>query len=95
MSTIIGIDLGTTYSVAAHLTPDGPRIIPNALGEALTPSVVGLDDDKRLIVGRAAQEFQVVRPERCAAVFKRYMGTDWTTTLAGQSTTIAHACCPK
>jgi molecular chaperone HscC len=87
VSTIIGIDLGTTYSVAAHLTPDGPRIIPNALGNALTPSVVGLDDDKRLLVGKAAKEFQVVRPERCACVFKRYMGTDWTTTLAGQKFT--------
>jgi molecular chaperone DnaK (HSP70) len=30
VSTIIGIDLGTTYSVAAHLTPDGPQITPNA-----------------------------------------------------------------
>jgi molecular chaperone HscC len=87
VSTIIGIDLGTTYSVAAHLTSDGPRIIPNALGEALTPSVVGLDEDKRLLVGRSAKEFQVVRPERCASVFKRYMGTDWTTTLAGQKFT--------
>jgi molecular chaperone HscC len=87
VSTIIGIDLGTTYSVAAHLTTDGPRIIPNALGEALTPSVVGLDDDKRLLVGRPAKEFQVVRPERCASVFKRYMGTDWTTTLGGQKLT--------
>jgi molecular chaperone HscC len=87
VSTLIGIDLGTTYSVAAILTPDGPRIIPNALGEALTPSVVGLDEDKRLLVGRPAREFQVVRPERCASVFKRFMGTDWTITLAGQKFT--------
>ena len=87
MSIIIGIDLGTTYAVAAHLAPDGPRIIPNALGEALTPSVVGLDDDQRVLVGKPAKEFQVVRPDRCAAVFKRYMGTDWTTTLAGQKFT--------
>ncbi len=87
MSTIIGIDLGTTYSVAAHLTPEGPAIIPNALGDSLTPSIVGLDEDKRLLVGKPAKEFQVVRPERCASVFKRYMGTDWTTTLAGQKFT--------
>lgn len=87
MSTIIGIDLGTTYSVAAHLTAEGPRIIPNALGQALTPSVVGFDDDKRLLVGKPAKELQVLRPERCASVFKRFMGTDWTTTLAGQKFT--------
>ena len=40
-----------------------------------------------MLVGRAAKEFQVVHPERCAAVFKRYMGTDWTTTLAGRKFT--------
>jgi molecular chaperone HscC len=87
VSIIIGIDLGTTFSVAAHLTPEGPRIIPNALGEALTPSIVGLDNDKRLLVGKAAKEFAVVRPDRCASLFKRYMGSDWTTTLAGQKFT--------
>ena len=44
MSVIIGIDLGTTNSVAAHMTDDGRRLIPNVLGETLTPSVVGIDD---------------------------------------------------
>jgi molecular chaperone HscC len=87
VSTIIGIDLGTTYSVAAHLTADGPRIIPNALGKPLTPSVVGLDTDQRVLVGEPAKELQVVRPDRCASVFKRYMGTDWTVTLAGRKFT--------
>jgi molecular chaperone HscC len=46
MTIIIGIDLGTTNSVAAYLTPEGPRLIPNALGDVLTPSVVGIDPDK-------------------------------------------------
>ncbi|HZZ81574.1 MAG TPA: Hsp70 family protein, partial [Gemmataceae bacterium] len=87
MSTIIGIDLGTTYSVAAYLTPEGPRVIPNSLGETLTPSVVGLDSDRRLLVGQVAKEFAVVQPDRCVALFKRYMGTDWTTTIAGQKFT--------
>jgi molecular chaperone HscC len=77
---IIGIDLGTTNSVAAHLTPDGPRLIPNVLGEVLTPSVVGIDPQGNVLVGRAAQEYQVVHPGRCASLFKRYMGTDWTFT---------------
>ena len=61
---IIGIDLGTTHSVAAYLTPTGPQLIPNALGETLTPSVIGIDESDRLLVGRAAQEFQVLHPER-------------------------------
>ncbi|HET6881491.1 MAG TPA: molecular chaperone HscC [Pirellulales bacterium] len=81
MSTIIGIDLGTTNSLAAYLTDDDPAVIPNALGEPLTPSVVGLDHDDKLLVGRAAKELQVIDPDRCAALFKRYMGSDWTTTL--------------
>jgi molecular chaperone DnaK (HSP70) len=49
MGTILGIDLGTTNSLAAYLADDGPRIIPNALGDALTPSVVGIDDSGTLL----------------------------------------------
>jgi molecular chaperone HscC len=87
MSAIIGIDLGTTNSVAAYLADDGPRLIPNALGETLTPSVVGIDPDGKLLVGRAARELQVTHPERCAALFKRQMGGDWKVTLAGRTYT--------
>jgi molecular chaperone HscC len=87
MSAIIGIDLGTTFSVAAHLTPDGPRLIPNVLGENLTPSVVGVDLDGKLVVGRTARELRVMHPERCASLFKRYMGSDWTIELVGESYT--------
>src|SRR4051794_35484134 len=85
MDPVIGIDLGTTHSVAAHLTAEGPRLIPNSLGDVLTPSVVGIDPDNRLLVGRAARELQVTQPERCAALFKRYMGTDWTMSLNGRT----------
>jgi len=85
MNTIIGIDLGTTNSVTAHLTQDGPMVIPNALGESLTPSVVGIDPDGKLLVGRAAKELQILHPDRCASVFKRHMGSDWTATLAGRT----------
>jgi molecular chaperone HscC len=87
MSILIGIDLGTTNSVAAHLTDQGPKLIPNALGEVLTPSVVGIDPDGKLLVGRAARELQVLHPERCASVFKRHMGSDWKTALAGRTFT--------
>ncbi len=81
---IIGIDLGTTNSVAAHLSADGPRLIPNALGETLTPSVVAIDEDGKLLVGRAAKEYQVLHPDRAASIFKRYMGSDWSTKLGEQ-----------
>jgi molecular chaperone HscC len=73
---IVGIDLGTTNSLVAWLSPEGPQLIPNAMGEFLTPSAVGIDHDGRLVIGRAAKELQVVAPARCATVFKRLMGTD-------------------
>ena len=41
---IIGIDLGTTNSLIACFTEDGPKIIPNRLGKHLTPSVVSMDE---------------------------------------------------
>lgn len=82
---IIGIDLGTTNSLAAWLSPEGPKLIPNALGEVLTPSVVGVDRDGKIIVGRAAREYQVLQPDRVSAAFKRNMGAEWTTDLAGHT----------
>jgi molecular chaperone HscC len=84
MNKIIGIDLGTTHSAAAHMTEEGPRLIANALGEVLTPSVVGVEEGGQLLVGRAARELQVLHPERCAALFKRQMGSDWSVTLDGR-----------
>ncbi|MBY0458677.1 MAG: Hsp70 family protein [Gemmataceae bacterium] len=85
MDLVIGIDLGTTNSAAAFLTPGGPEIIPNALGGRLTPSVVGVDESGAVLVGAAAKELQVLRPERCASLFKRYMGTDRKLTAGGRT----------
>lgn len=81
---IVGIDLGTTNSLAACMTPEGPRLIPNALGDTLTPSVVGIDHDGQVLVGRAARELRVTAPGRCSSMFKRYMGDDWSTELDGR-----------
>lgn len=73
----IGIDLGTTNSLIAVFEEGGPRLLPNALGEVLTPSVVGLADDlQTLLVGRAAKMRLVRHPDLTAARFKRLMGTD-------------------
>lgn len=87
MQRIIGIDLGTTNSAAAYMSENGPKLIPNALGEVLTPSVVGVDADGKVLVGRAAKELQVTQPDRCASLFKRYMGTDWRVELSKRSFT--------
>jgi molecular chaperone HscC len=84
MDPVIGIDLGTTNSAVALLGPDGPEIIPNSVGGRLTPSVVGVDDADLTVVGAAARELHVLRPERCAGLFKRYMGTDHVVRLGGR-----------
>lgn len=82
---IVGIDLGTTNSAVAVLRGEQPELIPNALGEELTPSVVGFDHDGNLFVGKAARELMVTQPDRCAAVFKRQMGEQWSTEVAGKT----------
>ncbi len=82
--TIVGIDLGTTYSAIGYMSNDGPRLISNSLGRLLTPSVVGIDRDGSVLVGEAAKELHVVAPQRCAAVFKRYMGSTRTVDLDGK-----------
>src|SRR5690349_20663814 len=76
MSLAVGIDLSTTHSLCALFQDGQPRLIPNAHGSFLTPSVVGVLDDHRVIVGAPAAELRVVKPDRCAWVFKRLMGTD-------------------
>lgn len=87
MQRIIGIDLGTTFSAMAYMSDNEARLIPNALGDVLTPSVVGVEPDGRFVVGRAAKELQVTQPDRCVSVFKRYMGTDWKIELGGHTLT--------
>jgi molecular chaperone HscC len=81
---IVGIDLGTTYSLVAVWKDGRPQIVENVLGERLTPSVVGLDDDGQILVGLAARERLITHPGRTAASFKRYMGTGRLTTLSSR-----------
>ncbi|MEH6459143.1 Hsp70 family protein [Chitinimonas sp. JJ19] len=81
---IIGIDLGTTNSLVAVWRDGQAEMIPNALGHALTPSVVGLDDSGAVLVGLAARERLITHPQLTTAVFKRYMGSDRQTRLGSQ-----------
>lgn len=81
---IIGIDLGTTNSLAAVYKDGASRLVPNAFGEYLTPSVVSIDEDGEVLVGKAAKERLITHPERTAAAFKRAMGTGRTFSLAGR-----------
>ncbi len=81
---IIGIDLGTTNSLAAVWKDGTCQLIPNALGEMLTPSAVSIEENGNILVGQAAKDRLISHPERTAASFKRFMGTDTRLTLAGK-----------
>ncbi|KTB73895.1 MULTISPECIES: molecular chaperone HscC [Pseudomonas] len=72
---IVGIDLGTTNSLVAVWRDGSSELVTNALGETLTPSVVGLDDEGQILVGKAARERLQTHPDKTTALFKRYMGS--------------------
>lgn len=73
---VLGIDLGTTNSLAC-VFKDGEVVqIPNHTGDYLTPSVVSIDEDGTVLVGRAAKERKETHPDKTFSSFKRYMGTD-------------------
>ncbi len=73
---VIGIDLGTTNSACGVWKDGQVELIPNRLGEYLTPSVVSLGDKNELIVGKSARERLVKYSTRTVAAFKRLMGTN-------------------
>lgn len=78
--TILGVDLGTTNSLAVVYKEGNPVLIPNAYGEYVTPSAVSILDGK-IVVGKLAKERLITHPECSASLFKRNMGSDVTYTL--------------
>lgn len=84
---ILGIDLGTTNSLVAYYSETGPKIIPNRLGENLTPSVVSVDEEGNVFIGKTALERKALHPMDTAEVFKRSMGTAKEYVLAGKKYT--------
>jgi molecular chaperone HscC len=84
---IVGIDLGTTYSLVSVMRDDGPVVLPNALGDRLTPSAVSVLEDGSLVIGAAARARATTHPERTALVWKRDMGTDRVWRVADRSFT--------
>jgi len=81
---IIGIDLGTTNSLVSIWRDGASHVIPNKLGLALTPSVVGLDDQGQIVIGQAAKERLLTHPLLTASVFKRYMGSNKSINLGSE-----------
>ena len=74
MAKIIGIDLGTTNSVAAVMQGGEPIVIPSAEGERLVPSVVAMNKNNERLVGRVARNQAITNPTNTIFSVKRFMG---------------------
>jgi molecular chaperone DnaK len=74
MEKIIGIDLGTTNSVVAIMEGDQAKVITNAEGGRITPSVVGFTDKDERLVGQLAKRQAVINPKNTVSSIKRFMG---------------------
>ncbi len=74
MAKIIGIDLGTTNSVVSVMEGSAPKVLINASGSRLTPSVVAFTDKGERLVGQSAKHQQVTNPENTIYSIKRFMG---------------------
>src|SRR5258708_32089373 len=86
MPRIVGIDLGTTYSLVASVESGVPRIISEQ-GERLVPSVVGVSPTGEFLVGTPARNQFVLEPENTVRSIKRKMGAPERVTLAGREYT--------
>lgn len=74
---VIGIDLGTTNSLASIWRNGKIELIPNVFGEYLTPSVVSFGEDGEIYVGNVAKERLITAPTVTFAEFKRNMGSSY------------------
>jgi molecular chaperone DnaK len=74
MGKIVGIDLGTTNSVVAVMEGDQPKVLINAQGSRLTPSVVAFTEKGEILVGQTAKHQQVTNSKNTVFSIKRFMG---------------------
>ena len=81
--TIIGIDLGTTNSEVAVLIDGVPKVLVED-GDPILPSIVGLSEDGKILVGKTARNQWVLAPERTVKSIKRKMGQDVKVSLGKQ-----------
>ena len=84
MARIMGIDLGTTNSAVAVMEKNGPVIVPNSLGDRLTPSVVGFTKSGEILVGKKAKRGAVMNVGRTVFSIKRQMGTSYRVSIDGK-----------
>lgn len=76
MSKVVGIDLGTTFSVAAYVERGRVKVIPTPEGGNLIPSVVAFTDGKAPVVGKVARAQAAANPSGTILSIKRLMGSD-------------------
>jgi len=81
---VVGIDLGTTFSVAAYVDDGVVKVIPSREGGTLIPSAVAFTKDGACVVGKLARAQAVAAPERTILSIKRRMGSDWTSAVDGK-----------
>lgn len=81
---VIGIDLGTSNTLACVFRDGEAVLIPNKEGGYLTRSAVSVMEDGTIITGQAAKERLLTHPDRTAASYKVFMGTEWETSLGQQ-----------
>ena len=74
MAKVIGIDLGTTNSVVAVMEGGEPKVITNAEGSRITPSVVAFTESGERLVGQIARRQSITNPENTIFSIKRLMG---------------------
>ena len=72
---IIGIDLGTTNSLVSCFKNDSTVVIENVFGDKLTPSVISVDENGQVYIGKIAKERQITHPNMTVSLFKRNMGS--------------------
>ncbi len=87
MGRIIGIDLGTTTTLAAYISDQGPEIIPNRYGDRITPSVVAFTKSGEILVGKKAKHGAVMNIGRTIFSIKRHMGTNYKVRIDGKEYT--------
>lgn len=81
---IVGIDLGTTNSVVAYIKGGKPEILSSHNGEKIIPSVVLIDLEDNVVIGRDALDALVAMPNRTIAAIKRKMGSEDRLSIAGK-----------
>jgi molecular chaperone DnaK len=75
---VIGIDLGTTFSVVSVMEGGEPKVIVNEEGSRTTPSVVAFTKDGEVLVGQVAKRQAITNPENTIFSIKRFMGRRYT-----------------